>query len=110
MNYSNLQRAGVILYLTALIFGAYIAFVCYLLDLRTTNLLHDCRVAIRKLESEHMNEYADEYKLFSNIKKNEGVFNYSKVIRGILHMARPNGRFCGAKRPKCEAEQPLGFD
>lgn len=27
-----------------------------------------------------------------------------------LHMARPNGRFCGAKRPKCEAEQPLGFD
>ena len=71
------------MYLTALIFGAYIAFVCYLLDLRTTNLLHDCRVAIRKLESEHMNEYADEYKLFSNIKKNEGVFNYSKVIRGI---------------------------
>ena len=28
----------------------------------------------------------------------------------IVHMARPNGRFCGAKRPKCEAEQPLGFD
>ena len=28
----------------------------------------------------------------------------------FLHMARPNGRFCGAKRPKCEAEQPLGFD
>ena len=27
-----------------------------------------------------------------------------------LYMARPNGRFCGAKRPKCEAEQPLGFD
>ncbi|MEO2261607.1 recombinase family protein [Dorea sp. YH-dor228] len=27
-----------------------------------------------------------------------------------VHMARPNGRFCGAKRPKCEAEQPLGFD
>ena len=29
---------------------------------------------------------------------------------GKMHMARPNGRFCGAKRPKCEAEQPLGFD
>ena len=28
----------------------------------------------------------------------------------FVHMARPNGRFCGAKRPKCEAEQPLGFD
>ena len=28
----------------------------------------------------------------------------------IVHMAHPNGRFCGAKRPKCEAEQPLGFD
>ena len=28
----------------------------------------------------------------------------------VMHMAHPNGRFCGAKRPKCEAEQPLGFD
>lgn len=35
-----------------------------------------------------------------------------KTIKGVtyMHMARPNGRFCGAKRPKCEAEQPLGFD
>ena len=31
-------------------------------------------------------------------------------VNGEMHMARPNGRFCGAKRPKCEAEQPLGFD
>ena len=30
--------------------------------------------------------------------------------KNFVHMARPNGRFCGAKRPKCEAEQPLGFD
>ena len=23
----------------------------------------------------------------------------------LLHMAHPNGRVCGAKRPKCEAER-----
>ena len=23
----------------------------------------------------------------------------------IVHMAHPNGRLCGAKRPKCEAER-----
>ena len=23
----------------------------------------------------------------------------------VLHMAHPNGRVCGAKRPKCEAER-----
>ena len=32
------------------------------------------------------------------------------IVKKSVYMARPNGRFCGAKRPKCEAEQPLGFD
>lgn len=28
-----------------------------------------------------------------------------KKINRRLHMAHPNGRVCGAKRPKCEAER-----
>lgn len=28
-----------------------------------------------------------------------------KVPPEHLHMAHPNGRLCGAKRPKCEAER-----
>lgn len=31
------------------------------------------------------------------------VFAMYKLIK--LHMAHPNGRLCGAKRPKCEAER-----
>lgn len=27
------------------------------------------------------------------------------LLVGIMHMAHPNGRVCGAKRPKCEAER-----
>lgn len=40
------------------------------------------------------------------------IFFYGskEKLNELMHMARPNGRFCGAKRPKCEAEQPLGFD
>ena len=38
------------------------------------------------------------------------TFNEKSISPEKMHMARPNGRFCGAKRPKCEAEQPLGFD
>ena len=32
-------------------------------------------------------------------------FSYSHTKGAILHMAHPNGRVCGAKRPKCEAER-----
>ena len=42
------------------------------------------------------------------INKGEEPFDEETLTN--LHMAHPNGRFCGAKRPKCEAEQPLGFD
>lgn len=28
-----------------------------------------------------------------------------RAIRAEMHMAHPNGRVCGAKRPKCEAER-----
>ena len=52
------------------------------------------------------------------IKAHIQMFEFFGVVTPMLvsdncttvHMARPNGRFCGAKRPKCEAEQPLGFD
>ena len=27
----------------------------------------------------------------------------------FMHMAHPNGRVCGAKRPKCEAERSLNL-
>lgn len=27
------------------------------------------------------------------------------TAKGQVHMAHPNGRVCGAKRPKCEAER-----
>lgn len=45
-------------------------------------------------------------------KKRKEGFRWLEESQSLrqLHMARPNGRFCGAKRPKCEAEQPLGFD
>lgn len=38
-----------------------------------------------------------------------GMFGITEVIsvskKDMLHMAHPNGRVCGAKRPKCEAER-----
>ena len=44
------------------------------------------------------------------MNKEDHFIDTDKLGDVLLHMARPNGRFCGAKRPKCEAEQPLGFD
>ena len=39
----------------------------------------------------------------------EGKYSYvvtTHIDKGhVLHMAHPNGRVCGAKRPKCEAER-----
>lgn len=36
-------------------------------------------------------------------------YEYKKAtiadIDELVHMAHPNGRVCGAKRPKCEAER-----
>lgn len=60
-----------------------IAFICFLLDKRTTDLIHQCRMAIRAIEDDYMNSYKDGFKLFSEIKKKEGKLNYSKVIRII---------------------------
>ena len=60
-----------------------IALICFLLDKRTTDLLHHCRIAIRSLEHDYMNRYPDNFKLFSKIKHKEGQLNYSKIIRCI---------------------------
>ena len=60
-----------------------IALLCFLLDKRTTNLLHQCRVAMRALENDYMSGYPDDFKLFSKVKHSEGKLNYSKIIRNI---------------------------
>ena len=36
-------------------------------------------------------------------KKTKEIKNFSN--QDFVHMAHPNGRLCGAKRPKCEAER-----
>jgi len=33
------------------------------------------------------------------------VLRYNSAFFNYMHMAHPNGRVCGAKRPKCEAER-----
>ena len=45
-----------------------------------------------------------EYKV-SLPDKNEKYMKTIVAFANTLHMAHPNGRFCGAKRPKCEAER-----
>ena len=58
-----------------------VALLCYLLDKRTTNLIHMVRVAFRKIERKYMVTYPKEMKLFKKIKNTEGVVNYSRIIR-----------------------------
>lgn len=43
----------------------------------------------------------------TTIAKEIKKYSYDKKSGrpGYLHMAHPNGRLCGAKRPKCEAER-----
>ena len=35
----------------------------------------------------------------------EGI-RYTVLIGSAVHLATPNGRFCGAKRPRCVSERP----
>lgn len=58
-----------------------VAFLCYILDKRTTDLLHHCRVSIRALEEHCMDGYEEKMRLFSNVKTKEGKINFSKIIR-----------------------------
>lgn len=58
-----------------------VSLLCYFLDTRTTNLIHSARVAFRKVEKEYMGDYPKDMKLFTSIKKSEGLVNYSRIIR-----------------------------
>jgi len=60
-----------------------IGLLCFLLDKRTTDLLHQCRVAIRTIENNYMRNYSNDLKLFSKIKQSDGMLNYSQIIRKI---------------------------
>ncbi len=59
-----------------------IGMICYLLDVRSTMLLHDCRIAIRELESRFMPNYSQNMRLFTCIKNHEGLIHYARLIRG----------------------------
>ena len=60
-----------------------IGLLCFLLNKRTTDLLHQCRVAIRTIENNYMRNYSNDLKLFSKIKQSDGMLNYSQIIRKI---------------------------
>lgn len=59
-----------------------IGMICYFLDVRSTMLLHDCRIAIRELESRFMPNYSQNMRLFTCVKNHEGLIRFSKLIRG----------------------------
>ncbi len=58
-----------------------IGLICYFLDVRSTMLLHDCRVAIREIENRFMPNYSQNMRLFTCVKKHEGLIQFSKIIR-----------------------------
>lgn len=58
-----------------------IGLICYFLDVRSTMLLHDCRVAIREIENRFMPNYPQDMRLFTCVKKHEGLIKFSKIIR-----------------------------
>lgn len=64
-----------------------VGLLCYLLDRRTTDLIHHVRVIFRKYEKIKMAKCPDEMKLFTSIKKNEGMVNYSKIIRFVYGLS-----------------------
>lgn len=59
-----------------------IGLICYFLDVRSTMLLHDCRIAIRELESRFMPNYSQNMRLFTCVKNHEGIIHFARLIRG----------------------------
>lgn len=57
------------------------SFIFYQLDVRTTNLLHACRLSIRKLEETCSGYYDDTLKMFTQVKNNESGFTFSCMLR-----------------------------
>ena len=59
------------------------------------------------VDGQNLSHMTDE-KLTIFRRRNIGfVFQQYNLVPmlNVLHMAHPNGRVCGAKRPKCEAER-----
>ena len=50
-------------------------------------------------------DFENEYISLTDIAKYRNDNDPRFVIQNWMHMAHPNGRVCGAKRPKCEAER-----
>ena len=50
-----------------------------------------------------MKEYSKG--IYVKFKPEEVEILHDRIKEAGVHMAHPNGRVCGAKRPKCEAER-----
>lgn len=58
-----------------------IAFISFLLDVRTTNLIHFSRVALRTFEQKYASSLPMEMKLFSHIKSSNVRISFSLLVR-----------------------------
>lgn len=58
-----------------------IAFISLLLDVRTTNLIHLCRVALRTFEQKYTASLPVEMQLFSYIKSSKVRISFSLLVR-----------------------------
>ncbi len=58
-----------------------IAFISFLLDVRTTNLIHLCRVALRTFEQKYTSTLPIEMQLFSHIKSGNVHISFSLLVR-----------------------------
>lgn len=68
----------------------------------------------KRIAEETFNELTKEENQWKQKMSYTAKKQYSRVsildmiimaAKGFVHMAHPNGRVCGAKRPKCEAER-----
>lgn len=72
---------------------AGISFICFHLDTRIQNLMHICRIALRKLEDQQLGIAQSELKLFSEIKRMESEdrkgknkkSKYTPHVKGSFH-------------------------
>ena len=59
----------------------FVSIICLLLDIRTTNLIHLTRIAIRKFEDIYEKELPIEMRLFTNIKASMTRPSFSTSVR-----------------------------
>lgn len=58
-----------------------IALISFLLDVRTTNLIHFCRIALRTFEQKYTSSLPREMQLFSYIKSSKVCISFSFLVR-----------------------------